>query len=107
MAQRISVVLEDDLDGSPADGTISFALDGRNYEIDLNNNNADRLRAAFRPFTAAGRRSKSRTARTGKSRTTVVDPVAVRKWAQSNGIAVSARGRISADVIERFKAAGN
>ena len=60
MAQKVEVRLEDDLDGGPAEHTVTFALDGKDYEIDLSNSNAEKLREALRPYVATGRKA-SRT----------------------------------------------
>ena len=101
MAQRVNIVLEDDIDGSDADETVTFALDGVTYEIDLNGKNAAALRDALAPYVgharrAAGRRSTVRTAGgRGSARRDLAD---VREWARSNGHQVSDRGRISAEV---------
>lgn len=99
MAQRVTIVLEDDLDGSSADETVTFALDGTTYEIDLNAKNAGKLRDALAPYVGharkAGRRPSGRsTARSGSKR----DVTEVREWARANGHKVSDRGRISAEV---------
>ena len=108
MASKVTVELLDDVDGKPADETIPFGLDGVAYEIDLSDTNAKALRAALEPFVTYGRRTGGRLTR-GKATAVVVgvDNKAVRAWADSNGIAVSARGRISAEVIEQYHAAGN
>ena len=111
MATKTSVVLIDDLDGkTPADTTVSFALDGKSYEIDLSDNNAAEFRDALSKYVSAGRKSSS----TSKGRVAVrhtttdsIDPAAVRAWAKSQGIEVSPRGRIKGDVVEQFRAAGN
>ena len=101
MAQRVNIVLEDDLDGSEADETVTFALDGVTYEIDLNAKNAGGLRDALAPYVgharrSAGRRSAGRP--TGSRGTGKRDLGDVREWARSNGHKVSDRGRISAEV---------
>lgn len=110
MAQKTTIQLIDDLDGSEAAETLLFALDGVSYEIDVNEKNASQLRAVFAPWVEAGRRVDGRTQR-GKPaiiRTTSgYDPKAVRAWAASNGVDVPARGRIPAAVVEQFRAAGN
>ena len=112
MAQEVIYKLTDDLDGSDAEETISFALDGSSYEIDLNSKNAGALRKALDKYVAAARRgTTSKVARTRSSggrsgRRGDVDPKAVRVWAQEHGIAVSSRGRIPSEVIEQYKAAG-
>lgn len=100
MAQRVSIILEDDLDGSPADETVTFALDGVSYEIDLNSKNAAALRDSLATYVgharrAGGRRAPSRsTARSSSNR----DLSDVREWARKNGHKVSDRGRISSEV---------
>ena len=102
MAQRVSIVLEDDIDGSVADETVTFALDGVTYEIDLNGKNAAALRDALAPYVgharrSAGRRTAGRPAAGGRG-TGKRDLGDVREWARSNGHQVSDRGRISAEV---------
>jgi hypothetical protein len=98
----------DDLDGSEATETITFALNGQNYEIDLSDKHAGELREALAPFTAAGRRqggarrTQKRIAVPGSDRP---NPIEVRTWAASQGIEVAARGRVPADVIVKFQAA--
>lgn len=114
MAQQTTITLTDDIDGGKAVETVSFALDGRSYEIDLNKKNAAALRKALADFTAAARKvrggakaSSSRGARgaAGNGSSGSVDARAVREWAQENGITVSARGRVPADVLEQYQAA--
>lgn len=113
MAQRVQVLLVCDLHDGEVEGdeTITFALDGRAYDIDVCADHAAGLRDAFAPYVGAARRSGSgggrgRARRGGGSAAPSVDPAAVRAWARSNGIKVSERGRISADVLEQYSAAG-
>ena len=113
MAQEVVVTLTDDLDGSAADETVTFALDGTNYEIDLNAKNAASLRKALDRYVASARRAGSPNgARRGRSsgrratRAADVDPKAVRLWAQEQGLEISSRGRIPAEIIDRYNAAG-
>ena len=108
MAQKITVTLEDDLDGSPADGTLRFGLDGAEYEIDLSQKNADTLRAALAPFIDHARRAASgETARrSGRGVPARQRSASIRAWAKEHDIAVSERGRIPATVAERYEAAG-
>ncbi|MBV9484735.1 MAG: Lsr2 family protein [Frankiaceae bacterium] len=107
MAKQTVVTLIDDIDGGPADETVTFAHRGQSYEIDLSAKNADKLQAALAPWIAAGRKS----GRTGSSRRSSsasgIDPKAVRAWATSKKIAVPARGRIPTAVIDQFRAAGH
>jgi len=108
MAKKTVVVLEDDIDGSEASETISFALDGSEYVIDLNEGHADELRGALSRFTDAGRRvsgGRGRQAARTKSSQGGPDAKAVRMWAVENGIQVNTRGRIQAEIVEKYEAA--
>ncbi len=109
MAQKIHVVLEDDLDGSEATETVSFGLDGTSYEIDLNDKNAAALRDAMSTYIGHGRKagSGSGSRRGRRSTASTMGPSAreIRDWARSNGHSVPDRGRIPADVREAFEAA--
>jgi hypothetical protein len=110
MAKKVQVLLVDDIDkSSPADETVTFALDGVSYEIDLTSENAARLRDDFATWVGhaertGGRRSTSRVGKSsGSARTN--DTSAVREWARNNGYTVSDRGRISAEVQEAYEKA--
>lgn len=108
MAKKTVVLLEDDIDGSDAKETISFALDGTEYEIDLNEGHAKELREALTRFSKAGRKvsgGRGRPAARAKSSQSAFDAKAVRMWAAENGIPVNARGRIQAEVVEKYEAA--
>jgi hypothetical protein len=102
MAQRVKIILEDDLDGSPADETVTFGLDGVTYEIDLSAGNAARLRDELASWVGHARRSGGRkstsSGRASASSAKRTDLGAVRAWARENGYEVSDRGRISADI---------
>ena len=106
MAQKVTVALEDDLDGGPADETVRFAIGGTDYEIDLNTKNATTFRRQLAPFIAharkTGRAPRRRPARTASSRERSAD---IRAWAKDHGITVSERGRIPASVAEQYQAA--
>lgn len=104
MATRVLTTLQDDIDGSAATQTIRFALDGIEYEIDVSDRNANRLRNVLGEFIAHGRTVGGRAARKSAS-SSQVDTKAVRKWAEAHGIEVSSRGRIPAEVVERYNAA--
>jgi hypothetical protein len=107
MATRTVTQLLDDITGQAADETVSFGLDGVDYEIDVNKKNAAALRKAFAPFQEAARRVGGRRAPVMKKVASGVDNKAVRAWAASNGIELSERGRIPGHVIEQYVAAGN
>lgn len=110
MAQKVHIVLVDDLDGSEATESVSFGLDGTSYEIDLNDANAARLRDALAEFVGHARKvgSASRRARRSSGAAAAAGgPSAkeIRDWARSNGYDVPDRGRVSAEVREAFDAA--
>lgn len=108
MAKKTVVLLEDDIDGSEAKETIFFALDGSEYEIDLNEGHAKELREALARFTNAGRKvagGRGRSAPRTKSSHGGPDAKAVRLWAVENGVPVNTRGRIQAEVVEKYEAA--
>ena len=104
MAQKVVVTLFDDIDGSEAAETIAFGLDGKSYEIDLNQANAKKLRKALEPYVEAGRK-RSRSGKAYRQTEVAPDPAAVRAWAQSHKMEVPARGRIPKKVYEAFAAA--
>jgi hypothetical protein len=104
MAQKVHIVLVDDLDGSDAEETVTFGLDGATYEIDLNSTNAAKLRAAVTPYVGharrvGGRRGIRKAASNGPS------AAEIRAWARSNGYDVPDRGRVSAEVRSAYEAA--
>ena len=109
MAQKVEVHLEDDLDGGPADDTVTFALDGKDYEIDLSTTNAEELREALRPYAEAGRKTTrgggSRGTRTRAAGGGDSDTAKIRAWAKENGHGVSDRGRIHQTVKDAYYAA--
>ncbi len=106
MAQRVTVTLEDDLRGGPAEQTVRFAFGGADYEIDLSTKNATAFRKKLAPFIEharkAGRRQPRQPGRSTASRQRGGD---IRAWAKEEGITVSARGRIPASVVEQYQAA--
>ncbi|EPD32346.1 Lsr2 family protein [Propionimicrobium lymphophilum] len=106
MARKTQVLLIDDLDGvTEADETVSFSLDGVNYEIDLVKENADRLREGLNEWVAKARRVGGRRS-TGR-RSVQDGPAAsdIRKWATENGYDVSPRGRVPSEVREAYEKA--
>lgn len=121
MAQKVQVLLLDDVDGGEASETVNFALDGVTYEIDLSEANATRLRDAVGPFASVARKTSGRGVRRGSTAgtdgaqprrgggaDTKRDPAqtqAIRRWAQDNGHKVSDRGRIPATVITAYEEA--
>ena len=106
MAQKVHIVLEDDLDGSDATQTVSFALDGTSYEIDLNDKNAASLRDALATYVGHARKvsGSRRGRRSSASSSTGHSAKEIRDWARDNGHDVPERGRIPSDVRDAFEA---
>lgn len=103
MAQRVQVVLEDDIDGGTAAETVTFGLDGVTYEIDLNDDNVAAMRDAFAPYVSAGRRVAGRRSSGTSARPSDKGELAkIRQWARANGHDVSDRGRISQQVRDAY-----
>jgi hypothetical protein len=112
MAQRVNVILVDDIDGSDAAETVTFGLDGVQYEIDLSTGNADKFRDLLAPYVGHARRSGGRRRSSGgggrsngsasRSGASAAD---IRAWARDNGWDVPDRGRVSAEVREAYDAA--
>lgn len=108
MAQKVQVLLVDDLDGGEADETVTFALDGKTYEIDLTTANAEKLRSALADYVkgarrtggrASGGRAKARTAATSGN----PDTAEIRAWAKAQGMSVNDRGRVPQDIREAYE----
>jgi Lsr2 len=107
MASIVSVVVSDDLDGSPNAETVAFGFDGVSYEIDLAEKNRARLARDFAPYVVAARRVRQRRPRTTNAGQpgSGTDRAAVRAWAKEQGLKISDRGRIGAQIIQRYEAA--
>jgi Lsr2 len=112
MAQKVNIILVDDIDGSEATETVSFGLDGTSYEIDLNDANAAALRDALAGYIGHGRKVGSAPRRGGRrggsgggsGSGSATGPSAreIRDWARSNGYDVPDRGRVSAEVRDAY-----
>jgi hypothetical protein len=103
VAQKVQVQLIDDLDGSDADGTVHFGLDGTEYEIDLSAGHAQELRGALARYVGGVRRAGGggrRPARAARrAPVSALDPTEVRVWAKAQGIEVKDRGRVPAELV--------
>lgn len=108
MAQKVQVILVDDLDGGDAEESVSFSLDGVSYEIDLSAENAEALREAIAPWVGharkVGGRGRGRSGGRGRA-AAKTDLGDVRSWARDNGYQVSDRGRVSAEVMSAYEGA--
>jgi hypothetical protein len=111
MAKQVITLVTDDLDGSEADRTVEFGLDGVTYTIDLSDKNAGKLRKALDPFLAVATRAgrgridvRSRRGAAAPGRVSREQNQAIRDWAGKNGYEVSERGRIPSTVVEAFHA---
>ena len=113
VVQKVQTILIDDIDGSEAQETVKFSLDGTDFEIDLTEAHASELRDALAKFVDAGRKvgrsSQATVAKRGGRKAAVIDstpsPSEVREWAKAQGIEVSDRGRVSNDLLVKFQAA--
>jgi hypothetical protein len=107
MARTVTVALEDDLTGGPADQTVRFAFDGTEYEIDLSAKNAAAFRKLLAPYLERGRKTeRAQARRAGRTSASLQRSGDIRAWATEHGLAVSERGRIPASMAERYHAAG-
>jgi hypothetical protein len=109
MAQKIQMLFIDDIDGGEADGTVRFALDGTEYEIDLSSKHDEELRSALKGYIdharkVSGSARKGVPARPGRKPSTV-NTVAVRAWARENGFDIKDRGRVPAELVDKYRAA--
>ncbi|MGW9552317.1 Lsr2 family protein [Citricoccus sp.] len=95
MAQKVEVVLVDDLDGTPAEETVQFSLDGRHYEIDLSVEHAKELRTTLKGYI--------RKARAVAPPAPANEAAKIREWAADNGYEVSRRGRLHRDIVEAYR----
>lgn len=114
MAQKVQVLLVDDIDGGTADETVTFGLDGVTYEIDLTSDNAAKLRDAFAQWVGnarkvsgrssgrSGSRSASSSSASGSRSARSQEAQQIREWAKENGFHVSERGRISAEIKKAY-----
>jgi Lsr2 len=106
MAQKVQVILVDDIDGGTAEETVSFALDGVRYELDLSRKNAGKLRDSLAPYVGSARRVTGRRGRgRGRAGGRGTDTSAIRQWARDQGLKVSDRGRVPADILDKYDAA--
>ncbi|WP_037602200.1 histone-like nucleoid-structuring protein Lsr2 [Streptacidiphilus rugosus] len=113
MAQKVQVLLVDDLEGGEADETVTFALDGVAYEIDLTHANAGKLRELLAPYTDKGRKQSGRLAGgRGRGRAAAARPVGgnpdtakMRAWAKEQGFEVNERGRVPSNIREEYEKA--
>lgn len=102
MAKKVVVQLVDDVDGSEAVETVSFGLDGVSYEVDVNGENADRLREALAPWISVARRAGGRKTASRGASSSASEAAKIRVWAREKGIDVSERGRIPASIREQY-----
>ena len=109
MAQKVQTLFIDDIDGSAAEGTVRFGLDGAEYEIDLNAEHGEQLRNALAAYIRAGRRVSGGSGRPAHGRrrgsASGLNTTEVREWAKAQGIEVKDRGRVPAELVAKFKAA--
>jgi hypothetical protein len=105
VAQRIETLFVDDIDGSEAEGTVRFGLDGTEYEIDLSVAHSEELHRALAPYAAHARKvgGTRRGTRGARRNPGAVDTHKVREWAREQGIEIKERGRVPANVVEKYR----
>ena len=108
MAQQIQTLFIDDIDGGPAEGTVRFGLDGADYEIDLSTAHNEELHKVLAGYVTHARKAPgpARRGSRGRRPAGVLDTRKVREWARGQGIDIKERGRVPAEVIEKYQAAG-
>jgi hypothetical protein len=112
MAQKITTLFIDDIDGGAAEGTVRFGLDGTEYEIDLNAKHSEELRSALgkyvthaRKMGGSARRSGRAAGRASRGTSPGLNTTEIRNWARENGYDIKDRGRVPADLVAKYEAA--
>ena len=112
MAQKIQTLFIDDIDGGAAEGTVRFALDGTEYEIDLNAKHSEELRSALGKYVSharkvggSGRRAGGGAGRAGRGTGSARTTTEIRNWAREQGYDIKDRGRVPADLVAKYQAA--
>jgi hypothetical protein len=106
MAQKVQTLFIDDLDGSEAAGTVRFGLDGTQYEIDLSSPHTEELHGILEHYIGHARRAGNTARRASRRRSTNngLDTARIREWARAQGIDIKERGRVPANIIEKYRA---
>lgn len=99
------IELIDDLDGSAATQTVTFALDGVSYEVDLNDVNASQIRSSLVPFVETARRTGGRKQNAAEPRAAGLNTKNIRTWAVAQGLPINPRGRVPESIIQQYLAA--
>jgi hypothetical protein len=106
MAKTMNVVVTDDIDGSDGAGPVAFGYQNVFYEIDLNPQNKARFAETLAPFISVARRvSRGGSPRRPRTAADRLDRAAIRAWAHEQGLAISDRGRLSAEIVSKYRAA--
>lgn len=112
MAQKIQTLFIDDIDGGAAEGTVRFALDGTDYEIDLNAKHSEELRSALGKYVSharkvggSARRAGRGAGRAGRGAGSSLNTTEIRNWAREQGYDIKDRGRVPADLVAKYQAA--
>jgi hypothetical protein len=112
VAQKIQTLFIDDIDGGAAEGTVRFALDGTDYEIDLNAKHSEELRSALgryvshaRKVGGSARRAGRAAGRASRGGSSSLNTTEIRNWAREQGFDIKDRGRVPADLVAKYQAA--
>ena len=108
MAQKFQTLFIDDIDGGAAQGTVRFALDGAEYEIDLSAEHSDELHKVLTNYITHARKvggaQRQRAARDRRGAASSLHTAKVREWARQNGLDIKERGRVPANIVEKYLA---
>jgi hypothetical protein len=112
VAQKVQTLFIDDIDGGEAEGTVRFALDGTEYEIDLNTEHTEELRSALGKYVSHARKVGSGARRVGRTAGRVsrgtgpaLNTTEIRNWAREQGYDIKDRGRVPGDLVAKYQAA--
>jgi hypothetical protein len=108
MAQKVQTLFIDDIDGGDAEGTVRFALDGTEYEIDLSAKHYEELRSALGKYVTHARKASGtarRASRAGRGARPGLNTTEIRNWARNNGYDIKDRGRVPGDLVAKYQAA--
>jgi len=113
VAQKIQTLFIDDIDGGAAEGTVRFALDGTEYEIDLNAKHSEELRSALGKYVSHARKvggsvrraGRAAAGRASRGANSALNTTEIRNWAREQGYDIKDRGRVPADLVSKYQAA--
>ncbi|KAA8719933.1 histone-like nucleoid-structuring protein Lsr2 [Corynebacterium spheniscorum] len=111
MARREITKYYDDLDDTELSESelriVRFGFDGKDYVIDLSEENANKFREVMDPYITKGREQYGRRLNKPGAGSDHGYARRIRQWANENGLSVAKRGKIPAEIIEKYREANN